>query len=87
VSRVDRLREGLEEPLLVSNAVNVRYLVGFSSSNAALLVEPERVRLFSDFRYADAAKAVEGAEFTETRRSRAGSASRPTRSRTRSSRR
>ena len=59
MSRVDRLRATLEEPLLVSNVVNVHYLVGFSSSNAALLVEPERVQLFSDFRYAEAARAVE----------------------------
>jgi Xaa-Pro aminopeptidase len=57
--RVDRLRETLEEPLLVSAPANVRYLTGFVSSNAALLVEPERVRLFTDFRYAEAARAVE----------------------------
>jgi Xaa-Pro aminopeptidase len=69
VSRVDDLRASLEEPLLVSNPVNVRYLTGFASSNAALLVEPERVRLFSDFRYAEAARAVEGVEFVETKRS------------------
>jgi len=69
VSRVDNLRASLEEPLLVSNPVNVRYLTGFASSNAALLVEPERVRLFSDFRYAEAARAVEGVEFVETKRS------------------
>ncbi len=68
-SRVDRLRESLEEPLLVTNGVNVRYLVGFASSNAALLVEPDRVRLFSDFRYAEAGRAVEGVEFVETKRS------------------
>ena len=67
--RVDRLRESLEEPLLVTNGVNVRYLVGFASSNAALLVEPDRVRLFSDFRYAEAGRAVEGVEFVETKRS------------------
>jgi Xaa-Pro aminopeptidase len=69
VSRVDRLRDSLEEPLLVTNGVNVRYLVGFSSSNAALLVEPDRVRLFSDFRYAEAGRAVESVEFVETKRS------------------
>jgi Xaa-Pro aminopeptidase len=68
-ARVDRLRERLDEPLLVSHGVNVRYLTGFSSSNAALLVEPDRVRLFSDFRYAEAARAVEGVEFVETKRS------------------
>ena len=36
--RVDRLREGLEEPLLVSDAANVFYLSGLESSNAALLL-------------------------------------------------
>jgi Xaa-Pro aminopeptidase len=65
---VERLRATLEEPLLVTNPVNVVYLAGFSSSNAALLVEPDRVRLFADFRYADAAAAVEGVEFEETAR-------------------
>jgi Xaa-Pro aminopeptidase len=72
MSRIDRLRSSLEQPLLVTNGVNVRYLVGFSSSNAALFVEPERVRLFSDFRYAEAARAVEGVEFVETKRSLVG---------------
>jgi Xaa-Pro aminopeptidase len=60
--RVDRLRERLEEPLLVTAPANVRYLSGFVSSNAALLVEPDRVRLFTDFRYAEGARAVEGVE-------------------------
>jgi Xaa-Pro aminopeptidase len=68
-SRIDRLRAGLEEPLLVTNGVNVRYLTGFASSNAAMLVEPDRVQLFSDFRYAAAGRAVEGVEFVETKRS------------------
>jgi len=68
--RVDRLREGLEEPLLVSTPANIRYLTGFSSSNAAMLVEPERIRVFSDFRYSSAGKALErdGVEFVETNR-------------------
>src|SRR5207237_4946097 len=66
--RVERLRESLEEPLLVSAPANVVYLTGFSSSNAAVLVEPDRVQLFSDFRYAEAAREVEGAEFVETKR-------------------
>ena len=66
--RVDRLRASLEEPLLVSAPANVRYLTGFSSSNAALLVEPERLRLFSDFRYASAARDVAGVEFVEANR-------------------
>jgi Xaa-Pro aminopeptidase len=66
--RIERLREILEEPLLVTNPVNIHYLFGFKSSNAALLVEPERVRLFTDFRYSEAARAVEGVEFEETKR-------------------
>jgi Xaa-Pro aminopeptidase len=66
--RVERLRERLEEPLLVSAPANVRYLSGFVSSNAALLVEPERVRLFTDFRYADLARSIEGVEVEQLKR-------------------
>jgi Xaa-Pro aminopeptidase len=66
--RVERLRETLEEPLLVSDPANVRYLSGLASSNAALLVEPDRVRLFTDFRYADSARALNGVEVVETKR-------------------
>jgi len=67
--RIDKLRALLEEPLLVTNPTNILYLTGFKTSNGALLVEPERVRLFSDFRYAEAARAVDGVEFEETKRS------------------
>jgi Xaa-Pro aminopeptidase len=70
--RIDRLRATLGEPLLVTHSPNVLYLTGFSSSNAALLVEPENVRLFTDFRYVDAARAVEGVELVETKRSLVG---------------
>ena len=48
--------------------MNVRYLTGFESTNAAVLIEPERTRLFTDFRYAERARAVEGVEFEETKR-------------------
>jgi Xaa-Pro aminopeptidase len=67
--RVERLRETLEEPLLVTLPTNVRYLTGFTSSNAALLVDDDRVLLFTDFRYASAARAVHGVEFVQTQRS------------------
>ena len=67
--RIERLRASLEEPLLVTTPVNVRYLTGFVSTNAAVLVEPERVRLFTDFRYAEGARQVDGADFVETKRS------------------
>jgi Xaa-Pro aminopeptidase len=66
--RLRRLQKSLEEPLLVTNPINVLYLVGFKSSNAALLVEPEEVSLFSDFRYAEAARTVEGVRFEEAKR-------------------
>ena len=66
--RIARLREQLEEPLLVTNPTNVAYLVGFKSSNAALVVDQERVQLFTDFRYIQAARAVEGVEVVQTRR-------------------
>lgn len=70
MSRLDRLRELLEEPLLVTNATNVRYLCGLKSSNAALLVAPDGpTRLYTDFRYVEKARAVEGVELVETRRS------------------
>lgn len=69
MNRIDRLREQLEEPLLITNLVNIRYLCGFDSSNAALFVEGDRVRLFTDFRYIDAARAVADVEVVQTKRS------------------
>lgn len=67
--RVERLRASLEEPLLVTNPQSVYYLAGFRSTNAALLIDSDCVRLFTDFRYAERAAEVEGVEFTETPRS------------------
>jgi Xaa-Pro aminopeptidase len=66
--RIEKLRERLEEPLLVTTPANVRYLTGFVSSNAAVLVAPDRLQLFTDFRYAEAARGVPDVEFVETRR-------------------
>ena len=70
--RIERLRELLEEPLLITNPVNVLYLTGLDSSNVALLVEPERARLFTDFRYIEDAQAVEGVEAVQTKRTLIG---------------
>ncbi|MHB8649762.1 MAG: M24 family metallopeptidase [Gaiellaceae bacterium] len=67
-TRIAKLRERLEEPLLVTNSKNVVYLAGFESSNAVLLVDRERVRLFTDFRYIQAARAIPGVEVVQTRR-------------------
>lgn len=66
--RVDRLRASLEEPLLVTTGVNVRYLTGLQSSNAALLVGEDDALLFTDFRYAEAARAVDGFELVQSQR-------------------
>jgi Xaa-Pro aminopeptidase len=70
--RIERLRALLEEPLLITNPVNVLYLTGLDSSNVALLVEPERARLFTDFRYIESARAVEGVEAVQTKRTLIG---------------
>src|SRR6266568_135935 len=62
-SRLEALAAGLQAPLLVTNLVNIRYLTGFDASNAALLVEPKgRPRLFTDFRYIESAREVDGVE-------------------------
>jgi Xaa-Pro aminopeptidase len=66
--RLARLQQQVEEPLLVSSLVNVRYLTGLASSNAALLITAEGTRLYTDFRYAERARAVPGVEFVQTRR-------------------
>ena len=71
--RVARVRELVAEPLLVTNLVNVRWLTGFQSSNAAALVEPDRVRVFADFRYAEQGRRLVGAEFVQTARNLIGS--------------
>jgi Xaa-Pro aminopeptidase len=67
-ARIERLRALIEEPLLVTTPKNVVYLAGFESSNAALLVDQERVQLFTDFRYIEAARGVEGVELVQTKR-------------------
>jgi Xaa-Pro aminopeptidase len=70
--RVRRLQAPLEQPLLVTNPVNVKYLVGFDSSNCALIVERDRIRLLTDFRYIAAAREVPDVEVVETRRDTIG---------------
>jgi Xaa-Pro aminopeptidase len=62
------LRALLEEPLLVTAPANVLYLTGFESSNAAVLVEQDRVRLFTDFRYAERARELAGVGVEQTER-------------------
>jgi Xaa-Pro aminopeptidase len=69
MSRIEKLAALLDEPLLVTSGVNVRYLTGLSSSNAAVLVDPDGgATLFTDFRYAQKARALEGVRFEQTAR-------------------
>jgi Xaa-Pro aminopeptidase len=65
--RVERLRAEIEAPLLVTKPVNIGYLTGLASSNAALLVEPDSVRVFTDFRYVEKARLL-GLEVTPVSR-------------------
>ena len=44
------------EALLVTHLPDVRYLCGFTGSNAALVVTPRRAALFTDGRYTVQAK-------------------------------
>jgi Xaa-Pro aminopeptidase len=62
MTRLERLQAALERPLLVTSDANVRYLTGFRSTNAALLVEPGRVRVCTDSRYTTAARELAGVE-------------------------
>ncbi len=73
MNRLERLAAKLEEPLLVTDGVNVTYLTGFASSNCALLVEPGgATTLYTDFRYLEAARAVPGVTVVQTARHIAG---------------
>ena len=68
--RLDALSAQLDAPLLVTNLTNVYYLTGFDSSNAALYVEPGGgATLYTDFRYAESARAVPGIDVQMTKRS------------------
>jgi Xaa-Pro aminopeptidase len=67
--RLEALSASLEAPLLVTNLTNVLYLTGFDSSNAALLVEPGgTATLYTDFRYIEHAREVDGVEAELTKR-------------------
>jgi Xaa-Pro aminopeptidase len=69
MTRLERLRKRLDERLLVTNLDNIRYLTGFDSSNAALLVEPHgAATLFTDFRYIESAREVGGFKAQQTKR-------------------
>jgi Xaa-Pro aminopeptidase len=67
-TRIETLASHVEAPLLVTDLVNIRYLTGLDSSNAALVVQPGGgVTLYTDFRYLEAARAT-GIEVVLTKR-------------------
>jgi Xaa-Pro aminopeptidase len=69
-ARLAALAASLDEPLLVTDLVNIFYLTGFDSSNAALLVRPGgETSLHTDFRYIDSAREVAGVEVVLAKRS------------------
>jgi Xaa-Pro aminopeptidase len=65
-SRTERLRQEMDDAsadsFLISNPINVRYLTGFESSNAFVLVNHKQVFLLTDGRYIGAARGVPGVE-------------------------
>jgi Xaa-Pro aminopeptidase len=70
--RVELLRGELDAlgagTFLITNPVDVRYLTGFSSSNAAVLVGRDRLVLATDGRYIEAASALDGLEVVQAER-------------------
>jgi Xaa-Pro aminopeptidase len=69
-TRVEALAAAIEDPFLVTDLTNVRYLTGFESSNAAVLVEPRGgATLYTDFRYIEAARGVAGVTVEQAKRS------------------
>ena len=62
--RLTKVRAAIDAPLLVTKPVNVLWLTGLDSSNAAVLVEPDRLRIFTDFRYLEKARTT-GIEVVE----------------------
>ena len=69
MTRLEQLARELKSPLLVTNLVNILYLTGFESTNAALLVRPRgETTLYTDFRYIESAREVPGVEVEMTKR-------------------
>ena len=62
-NRIARLRERLEYPLLISFLPNIRYLTGFTGSNAYVFVSADRFVFVTDGRYAElGGRLLEGIE-------------------------
>lgn len=57
-ARIERLRRSLDQPLLVTNLTNLRYLTGFTGSNGFLFVHPDGATFLTDGRYGEVASAI-----------------------------
>ncbi|MCP4968288.1 MAG: aminopeptidase P family protein [bacterium] len=64
--RIARLRQNLEDPLLITFLPNIRYLTGFTGSNGFIFVSDERFVFITDGRYSELGgrllDQIEGAE-------------------------
>lgn len=64
--RIARLRKTIDDPLLVTFLPNIRYLTGFTGSNAFVFVSDDRFVFITDGRYAELGaqlvSQIEGAE-------------------------
>ncbi len=69
--RIARLREGLEDPLLITFLPNIRYLTGFTGSSGFVFVSRDRFVFITDGRYAELGgrlmEAVDGGELVSYR--------------------
>ncbi|MDJ0496863.1 MAG: Xaa-Pro peptidase family protein [Acidimicrobiia bacterium] len=69
--RIARLRQRLEDPLLVTYLPNIRYLTGFTGSSAIVLVTQDRLVFMTDGRYAGLGErlmaGIEGGELVAYR--------------------
>jgi Xaa-Pro aminopeptidase len=61
--RIERVRRASEaagvQALVVTNLLNVRYLTGFTGSNAVVVVGPQGATFLTDFRYVTASRPIE----------------------------
>ncbi len=57
-ARLERLMEDRSRPLLVSSLVNIRYLTGFTGSNAYLVVSADKAIFITDGRYGEIAEPL-----------------------------
>ena len=72
MSAVERLRGRLDSlgaaSFLVTDPINIRYVTGFESTNAAAIVRGDRVLLLTDGRYLAAARGIDGVEAVDAGR-------------------